>query len=284
MSVLFDIPGPRARRRNRIIAALTVVGIVAVIALVLRQLKVGGQLDADKWEVFVTPVYVEMLAKATLATVGTAALAIVLALLIGVVFGTAKVSDHRPVRWVAWVFVEFFRAVPLLILIYFIWYFAFETRIGIIAPLVIGLMLYNGSVLAEVFRAGINAVPAGQVEAAYALGLRKSAVMRIVQLPQAIKIMTPAIISQCIVALKDTSLGYIMLAPGLTKTGRDLWRTFDNRLATALVLAAIYILLNVAIERIGVYVQRRLTESKTVDAVDLESVRLGTPGATGHAP
>src|SRR5690606_815535 len=136
--------------------------------------------------------YLEMLGKATLATVGTAALAIVLALFIGVVFGVAKVSDHRPVRWASWVFVEFFRAVPLLILIYFIWYFAFETRIGIIAPLVIGLMLYNGSVLAEVFRAGINAVPKGQVEAAYALGMRKSAVMRIVQLPQAIKIMTPA--------------------------------------------------------------------------------------------
>lgn len=278
MSVLYDIPGPRARRRNRIIAIATVVGIVAVVALVLRQLQVGGQLTGEKWEVFVTPRYLEMLAVATLATLGTAALAIVFALVVGVVFGVAKLSDHRPVRMLAWTFVEFFRAVPLLILIYFIWYFAYETRIDIIAPLVIGLVLYNGSVLAEVFRAGINAVPRGQVEAAYALGLRKTAVMRIVQLPQAIKIMTPALISQCIVALKDTSLGYIMLAPGLTKTGRDLWRTFDNRLATALVLAAIYIILNLIIARIGVYVQRRLTESKTVKPVDLESVRMGAPG------
>lgn len=279
MSVLYDIPGPRARRRNRLIAVATVVGILAVIALVLRQLNEGGQLTSEKWEVFVTPRFLELLGKATLATLGTAALAIVLALAVGVVFGVAKLSDHRPVRIVAWLFVEFFRAVPLLILIYFIWYFAYETRIDIIAPLVVGLVLYNGSVLAEVFRAGINAVPRGQVEAAYAMGLRKTAVMRIVQLPQAIKIMTPAIISQCIVALKDTSLGYIMLAPGLTKTGRDIWRTFDNRLATALILAAIYIILNVIIERIGVYVQRRLTESKTVKAVDLEGARPGAPGA-----
>ncbi len=283
MSVLYDIPGPRARRRNRIIAIATVVGIVAVVALVLRQLQVGGQLTGEKWEVFVTPRYLEMLAVATLATLGTAALAIVFALVVGVFFGVAKLSDHRPVRMFAWTFVEFFRAVPLLILIYFIWYFAYETRIDIIAPLVIGLVLYNGSVLAEVFRAGINAVPKGQVEAAYALGLRKTAVMRIVQLPQAIKIMTPALISQCIVALKDTSLGYIMLAPGLTKTGRDLWRTFDNRLATALVLAAIYIILNLIIARIGVYVQRRLTESKTVKPVDLESVRMGAPGLGPNA-
>ena len=71
-----------------------------------------------------------------------------------------------------------------------------------------------------------------------------------------------------------------MLAPGLTKAGRDLWRTFDNRLATALVLAAIYIILNLLIERLGVYVQRRLTESKTVKPVDLEAARMGAPGST----
>lgn len=283
MSVLYDIPGPRARRRNRIIAIATVVAIMAVIALIVRQLQVGGQLSGDKWEVFVTPRFMELLGMATLITVGTAILAIVFALMVGVVFGVAKVSDHRPVRAVAWTFVEFFRAVPLLILIYFIWYFAYETRIEIIGPLVLGLVLYNGSVLAEVFRAGINAVPRGQVEAAYALGMRKTAVMRIVQLPQAIKIMTPAIISQCIVALKDTSLGYIMLAPGLTKTGREIWRTFDNRLATALVLAAIYIILNLIIERIGIIIQRRLTESKAVEPVALAAVGAGTPGVTGQA-
>lgn len=282
MSVLYDIPGPRARRRNRIIAGATVLGILLVLALVLRQLHEGDQLTGEKWEVFVTPRYIELLAWATLATVGTAALAIVFALVVGVVFGVAKLSDHRPVRAFAWLFVEFFRAVPLLILIYFIWYFAYETRIDIIAPLVVGLVLYNGSVLAEVFRAGINAVPKGQVEAAYALGLRKSAVTRIVQLPQAIKIMTPAIISQCIVALKDTSLGYIMLAPGLTKTGREIWNSFDNRLATALVLAAIYITLNVIIERIGVYVQRRLTKSKTVKAVDLADLNTGSQGVAHY--
>lgn len=269
-SVLFDVPGPRARRRNRLLAVATVVGMLAVLALVVWRLWVGDQFTAEKWEVFVTPVYVELLGRAVLDTIRTAVLAIVLALVLGLVLGVAKLSDRRPVRAVAWVLVEFFRAVPLLVLIYFIWYYNFDTRVGIIAPLVIGLMLYNGAVLAEVFRAGVNAVPQGQVEAAYALGLRKSAVMRIVQLPQAIKIMTSAILSQCIVVMKDTSLGCIMLAPGLTRLGREIWREFDNRLATALVLAAIYIVLNLIIERIGVYVQHRLTESKTVEAVQIK--------------
>lgn len=275
MSLLYDHPGPKAERRYRLLAIGTVIGIAAVVAAVLWRLASEDLFTSENWEVFVTPVYMELIAKAVGYTILTALLSIVLALAVGIIFGVAKLSDHRPVRIVAWVCVEFFRAVPLLILIYFIWYYAYATRVGIIAPLVIGLTLYNGSVLAEVFRAGINAVPRGQVEAAYALGLRKSAVMRIVQLPQAIKIMTPAIISQCIVALKDTSLGYIMLAPGLMKTMRDIWRDFDNRLAAALVAAAIYIVLNLIIERIGIYVQKRLVRSESVEAVDLGEFEAG---------
>lgn len=283
MSVLYDIAGPRARRRYAIAGVITVIGLVLLLAAVIWKLASEDQFTAEKWEVFSTPAYLELIMWATFDTVRIAAISIVLSVIFGVVFGVAKLSDHAPVRAVAWVVVEFFRAVPLLLLIIFIWFWSYNTQIGIISPLVLGLTLYNGSVLAEVFRAGINAVPRGQVEAAYAVGLRKSAVMRIVQLPQAVKIMTPSIISQCVVVLKDTSLGYYILAPGLTTTGREIWREFDNRLATALVLAAIYIVLNVILSRIGVYVQKRLTESRTVVAVDLEPARTGAHhgGGTG---
>lgn len=279
MSVLHDVAGPRARRRHAIAAALTVVGLVLVAAAIVWKLSVENQFTAEKWEVFTTPAYLELLGQAVLDTLKIAVISIVLAVVFGVVFGVAKLSDHRPVRVVAWTVVEFFRAVPLLLLIIFIWFWGFGTQVGVIAPLVLGLTLYNGSVLAEVFRAGINAVPRGQVEAAYAIGMRKSAVMRIVQLPQAVKIMTPSIISQCVVVLKDTSLGYYILAPGLTTIGREIWREFDNRLATAIVLAAIYIVLNVILSRIAAYVQRRLTESSTVRPVDLEAARIGAPGS-----
>ncbi|MCL3837405.1 amino acid ABC transporter permease [Aeromicrobium duanguangcaii] len=279
MSVLYDVAGPRARRRHAIAAVLTIAGLVLALIGIIWKLQMEGQFTADKWEVFSTPVYLELIGRAILDTLRIAVLSIVLAVVFGVVFGVAKLSDHRPIRVFAWCVVEFFRAVPLLLLIIFIWFWGFDTRDDIIAPLVLGLTLYNGSVLAEVFRAGINAVPQGQVEAAYALGMRKTAVTRIVQLPQAVKIMTPAIISQCVVVLKDTSLGYYILAPGLTTLGREIWREFDNRLATALVLAAIYIVLNVILSRVGVYVQRRLTESQTVKPVDLESARAGAPGA-----
>ncbi|WP_040320577.1 amino acid ABC transporter permease [Aeromicrobium marinum] len=274
-SVLFDAPGPRALRTYRILSIVTVVALVALAVVVYWRMETTGQLDYDLWEPFVTPAYLEVIGRSLLETLRAAGLAIVGALLFGVVFAAGKLSDHRVVRWPCWVVVEFFRAVPLLMLIFFVWsLYGFSTNI--IAPLVVGLILYNGSVLAETFRAGMNAVPTGQVEAAYALGLRKNAVMRIVQLPQAIKIMLPALVSQCIVALKDTSLGYYIVAPGLTYAGRQIWNEFGNRLQTALVLAAIYIVLNLLLSLFATWLQKRLS-SKEGAAV----AAIGGPGAQG---
>ncbi|GAA2075849.1 amino acid ABC transporter permease [Aeromicrobium tamlense] len=242
---------------------VTVVVVTAFLGLVVWRFASTGQFDYELWEVFVTPAYIEIILEGLYYTLLAAVMAIAGALMFGMLFGIGKLSDHAWVRWPCWAIVEFFRAVPLFILITYLWAL-YRFQIELLAPLVIGLILYNGSVLAETFRAGINAVPKGQVEAAYALGMRKSAVMRIVQLPQAIKIMTPAIISQCIVALKDTSLGYIIVAPGLTYAGRQIWREFDNHLQVALVLGAIYIILNLCLEQLGRFAQRRLTESRTV--------------------
>jgi glutamate transport system permease protein len=284
-NVLFDAPGPRAMRRYRMTAVATVIGIIAVIALVTWKLYIEDQLTAEKWEPFVTPSIIELLIEGLVDTLRAAAIAIAGAMVFGVIFGVAKLSDHRAMAWPAWLVVEFFRAVPLLLLIIFIWGLQ-GTQTGLIMPLVLGLILYNGSVLAEVFRAGINAVPKGQSEASYAIGMRKNQVMRIVLLPQAIKIMLPAIISQCIVALKDTSLGYVILAPGLTFVGREIWREFDNRLATAIVLAIIYILLNLILSWLAEYLQKRMGTPK-VDLVggivqtqpDAGASGAGAPGA-----
>jgi len=129
---------------------------------------------------------------------------------------------------------------------------------------VIALTLYNGSVLAEVFRAGINAVPRGQAEAAYAIGMRKSQVMTSVLLPQAVKIMLPAIISQMVVALKDTSLGYYILAPGLTAVGKPIYLEFSNQVPTAIVITGIYVAVNLVLTWIATIVQKRLVGEKKV--------------------
>jgi len=143
---------------------------------------------------------------------------------------------------------------------------------------VIALTLYNGSVLAEVFRAGINAVPQGQAEAAYAIGMRKSQVMTTVLLPQGVKIMLPSIISQMVVALKDTSLGYYITAPGLTAVGKPLYLEFRNQVPTAIVIATVYIAVNLLLTLLATRLQRRLVGEKPV----LEVPMVGD-AATGRA-
>jgi glutamate transport system permease protein len=265
-SVLFDVPGPRAARRHRLIAVATVVGLLLLLAGIVYKLYAENQLTARQWEPFVTPRIVETLVQGVLDTLRAAAISILLAICFGLVFGMGKLSDHRIIRWPAWLVVEFFRAVPLLLLIVFL-FFSYGRTLGSFWCLVIGLTLYNGSVLAEVFRAGINALPKGQSEAAYAIGMRKSQVMSIVLLPQAVKIMLPAIISQCVVALKDTSLGYYILAPSLTTEGKRIFGEFQNNLATALVLAVLYIAMNSVLSWLATKAQRRITDGASVKIV-----------------
>ena len=187
-----------------------------------------GQFDYELWEPFVTPDYIRaLLVDGLLKTLQMAFFSVILAVVFGTILGVGKLSDHASVRWLCWAVVEFFRAVPVLMLMIFL-YFGYGAGPGGLDAfwcVVIALTLYNGSVLAEVFRAGILAVPRGQSEAAYAIGMRKTQVMTQILLPQAVKIMLPAIISQCVVALKDTSLGYAITAPGLTFVGKsDLHR------------------------------------------------------------
>lgn len=265
-SVLFDAPGPKTRARHRVYAIGSAIVLGALMALVVWRLYDKNQFAQIFWEPFVTPRIVNVLLDGLFQTLRAAVFAIAGALVFGLLFGVGKLSDHRSVRWPSWVVVEFFRAVPLLMVIIATWYYL-GAKPGPPAfwSLVIGLVLYNGAVLAEIFRAGINAVPAGQAEAAYAIGMRKSAVMRIVLIPQAVKIMLPAMISQTIVALKDTSLGYAILAPGLTYAGKLVFGEFRNIIQTGLVLAAVYITLNLLLSWLATWAQRRFAGERKID-------------------
>lgn len=259
-SVLFDAPGPKTVRRHRLYTLLTVVALLGVLALVGWRLAESGQLEGDKWEVFVTPAYLErILVDGVLETLKMAAGGIVGAVVLGLVLGIGKLSDHAVVRVPAWALVEFFRAVPVLMLMIFFFsvYGIYHGTTGPFWCVVWALSLYNGAVLAEVFRAGILAVPAGQAEAAYAIGMRKTQVVWIILLPQAVKIMIPAIISQCVVTLKDTSLGFAIAAPGLTALARPLYLEFQNHVPVFIVIAAIYLVLNLLLTALANVVQRR---------------------------
>ena len=273
-SVLYDAPGPRTVARHRLYSVLTVLALVALVAFAVWKLYDAQQLTYEKWEVFITPTYVQvLLVDGLLKTVQMAFFAIIFAIVFGLVLGVGKISDHAVVRWPSWLVVEFFRAVPVLLLMIFVWALL-SLGNGPLTPfwcVVIALTLYNGSVLAEVFRAGIAAVPKGQVEAAYALGMRKTQVMVTIQLPQAVKIMLPAIISQMVVALKDTSLGYVITAPGLTYVAEQIYGEFRNHVPTAIVVASLYILVNLVLTWVATRVQHRLVGEKS----PLELGRVG---------
>lgn len=272
-SVLFDTPGPHTRARHRIYSVVGALLLVGLVAAVVWRFYDKGQLEYDLWEPFVTPEYVQALWEGLLKTLQMAAVSILLAVVFGLVFGIGKLSDHRLLRWPSWLFVEFFRAVPVLLMIYFV-YFAYGVGDGGIGPywsVVIALTVYNGAVLAEIFRAGINAVPRGQAEAAYAIGMRKSQVMNIVLLPQAVKIMLPSIISQCVVALKDTSLGYVIGAPGLTYVGKAIYGEFQNQVQAAIVVTAIYVAVNLLLTALATWVQKKYVGERN----PIETTRFG---------
>ena len=257
-TVLFDTPGPRAAARHRIYTWISAVVLTAVLALVLWKLYQEGEFEADLWEKLAQPNIWNAIGDGLVTTLSVSAVAIVLSVIFGAVFAVARLSDHGWLSWPAVVVVEFFRAVPLLLLILFL-YIAF-TGLERFWALVLALMLYNGSVLAEVFRAGINAVPRGQTEASYAIGMRKNQVMRLVLLPQAVTIMLPAIISQCVIVLKDSALGLIIGFQDLTAEGRGIAQYVDRNIVPLLIIALIYIALNYGLSRLAVLLERRFAQ------------------------
>ncbi|MGC4805475.1 amino acid ABC transporter permease [Micromonospora sp. DT233] len=278
-SVLYDLPGPKARRRNAILGIVSIVGIVALLAWVGWKFYDTGQFEARKWQQFQYAAVQRELANGLLATLKAAGIAAVLALLFGAVFASARISDKWLLRAPATFVVELFRAIPLLILIFFGYYVPLQYGWSIdkLWALVIGLVLYNGSVLAEIFRAGINAVPHGQTEGGYAIGLRKNQVLRLILLPQAVRSMLPAIVSQLVVLLKDTALGFIITYPELLFVGKQI----GGRLAfglpyvpTYLIVGAIYIAICGLLSIFAWWLQKRMgrlprTAGKVLPAQDI---------------
>jgi glutamate transport system permease protein len=263
-SILYDVAGPRARRRNLALSVLSAAAIIGLVAFVVYRFAETGQFEARRWEQFKFEAVQRELLSGLWATLKAAGIATVLALLFGAVFAAARLSDHAIVRAPATFVVELFRAIPLLILIFFGYYVPLQYGWSLdkLWALVIGLTLYNGSVLAEIFRAGINAVPRGQSESAYAVGMRKNQVMRLILLPQAVRAMLPAIVSQLVVLLKDTALGFIITYPELLFVGKQIGGRLPFGLPyvpTYLIVAAIYIVICGLLSLFAYWLQRRMS-------------------------
>ncbi|MFF4343488.1 amino acid ABC transporter permease [Kitasatospora sp. NPDC001540] len=256
-SVLYDVPGPRARLRYLLAGVLGALGIAALLWWIVATLADKGQFDARLWESFEYNAVQQRILDGTLATLKAFGLAAVGSLVLGVLFAVGRLSEHRPVRMLCTAVVQFFRAMPLLIMIFALYAAVFTAEP--MWALVVGLSVYNGAVQAEIIRSGINAVPRGQSEAAYALGLRKTQVMTLVLVPQSVRAMLPAIIGQLVVTLKDTSLGYIITYPELLFVGKWIASNSDGYpyIPVLLVITPIYIAMCLALSALARWIESR---------------------------
>ncbi|MCQ8831210.1 amino acid ABC transporter permease [Streptomyces malaysiensis] len=276
-TALYDVPGPRTRRRHRLYALAGTAVLLALLGWVGYLLVHTGQFAYRKWMPFEYKGIQELLLNGLAGTLKAFGMAAVLSLALGGVLAAGRLSEHRPVRWVATLVVEFFRAMPVLVMIFFIFV---ALKVQPLPALVTGLTLYNGSVLAEVFRAGVNSVDRGQREAAYSLGLRKTQVMMSVLVPQGVRAMLPAIISQLVVALKDTSLGFLITYEEFLHAGKLIASNLDYDLPfipVVMVISPIYIGMCMLLSWFANWVAKRERRSVKTRQVEVAAAEPAAP-------
>lgn len=271
--VLFDAPGPRARRRIAVATVVSVLVMAGLVVLGLIQLGHHGQLVAAKWTVFGQPAIVRFLLSGVGMTLGAAAVSAVLSMPLGAILALGRMSRNPLLRLPATVVIEFFRSVPLLVVIYV--FLLAIPKSGYTFPvfwqLVIPIVLCSGAVFAEIFRAGVLALDRGQSEAAFAVGMRRGQVMRIIVFPQAIRLVVPTLVSQLVSLLKDSTLGYVVSLDELLNQAKDLSSYYHLFLQSYAVVAVVYIVINAAISQLAHALERR-------------AHRRPRAGATGPGP
>ncbi|MFG2465530.1 amino acid ABC transporter permease [Streptomyces canus] len=295
-SVLYDTPGPRAKRRNVLLSIVFSVLLALLLWWVWQKMDDKNQLEWSLWEPFTTgEAWTTYLLPGLGDTLKAAAISMVIALPLGAVFGIARLSDHAWVRGVAGTVVEFFRSIPVLLLMlfanqFYVEYTDVSSEQRPLYAVVAGLVLYNASVLAEIVRAGILSLPKGQTEAAYAVGLRKGQTMSSILLPQAVTAMLPAIVSQLVVIVKDTALGGVMLGfTELLNSRSTLAANYANVVPSFIVVGLIFIALNFTLTSFASWLERRLRRSKRStgavlgagDVDDLNAAEVGGGFGTG---
>ncbi|PAT13341.1 amino acid ABC transporter permease [Corynebacterium hadale] len=263
-TVLYDAPGPNAVKRNYIYTAVTIAVLAAAAWWVMSTLASNGQLEAAKWTPFVQAnTWTTYILPGLLGTLKAAALSIVFAIVFGVIFGLGRLAQTKVVRWLCGVIIEFFRAIPVLMLMIFL--YQLFAVFKIVPPkglafwaVVIALTLYNGAVIAEILRAGIKSLPRGQSEAAQALGMSHWQTMWQILLPQSVAAMLPALISQMVIALKDSALGYQIGYIEVVRSGTQVASANKNYIPALIVVAIIMIAINFLLTRLASRVEHQL--------------------------
>ncbi|GAA1297374.1 amino acid ABC transporter permease [Planotetraspora silvatica] len=252
-NVLFDEPGPRARRRIRIATIAGAVVLLGLVALAVRQFAANGQLAADRWQPYATWPMWRYLLGGLWSTVLAAVVSAALSMAAGLALALGRLSRRPWVRMPSAAYVETVRTIPVLVLVYVV-LFALP-RYGLDLPLfwklVVPLTVSNASLFAEVFRAGILSIERGQSEAGLAVGLTQGQTMRLIVLPQAARRVLPSIVSQSVGLLKDTSLGFVVSYAELLYSGKVLANYNGLLIQTYIVVALVYLVVNASLSKLA---------------------------------
>ena len=259
-SVLYDELGPRGRRRVRLASAAAYVLLALLALLALKRLADNGQLEGDRWRNLTDGELLKFLYLGLWANVKAAVIGMALALVLATVLALGRLSRNRVVRWAAGFVIETFRGLPQLLFILgaalLLPKYGYE--LDPIYYVIVGLTLYEGAVIGEIFRAGILSLDRGQSEAAYAVGLSYRQTMAFVVVPQAVRRMLPAIVSQLVTLFKDTSLGFAIGYEEMVRRGRLTFSTYGESLLQIMLLVAVtFMLINMTLSRYARRLERR---------------------------
>ncbi|QBK05864.1 amino acid ABC transporter permease [Hylemonella gracilis] len=250
-NLLFGDPTPNAqaitRATNWAVAAL----LLALAIGIAFRFHAAGQFDAGLWEFFAWTTTWTFLAKGLLGTLASAAMAAVIALVFGLVLLVGRMSRLRLARWPSVVAIELLRGVPTLLLIYvcFLVLPSVGIKLSTYWMLTLPVGLSTAAMVAEVYRAGVLAVPRGQTAAARSLGLTEAQVFFHVVFPQALRYIVPALVAQLVIVVKDTTFGYVVTYGELMQNAKVLIANYNALVPVYLVVAVLYCLVNHAISR-----------------------------------
>ena len=249
--ILFAAPGPKARTVLRVGSATAAVALLLLAAAVVLRFDAAGQLEAKFWEFFARPTTWAFLGKGLVGTLASAAMAAVLALALGLVLLMGRLARPRLVRWPSIAAIEFLRGTPTLLLIYvcFLVLPSVGVKLSTYWMLTLPIALSTAAVVAEVYRAGVLAVPRGQTDAARSLGLTERQVFFLVVFPQALRYIVPALVAQLVIVVKDTTFGYVVTYGELMQNAKVLVANYPALVPVYLVVAALYCLVNYAISQ-----------------------------------
>jgi glutamate transport system permease protein len=264
--VLFDAPGPKTRRRSRLVSlialAVILAGLIWIVLILAapRQssgLTLPGFFAPSRWDIFKDPVVWNFIGIGVVNTLRAAGVAMILALAMGLLFANLRTSSHAVIRVPAVLVQEFLRGMPVLLMMLFI---LLAASTGAFWAVVLALGLYNGAIIGEILRAGLVALPRGQREAGLSLGLTRGQTKAFVELPQAFRQMLPVIVAQLVVLLKDTSLGYIVGYNELIRTTMTSLNAFyGNRYLFSLFIVSLvlYLGINLCLSAVARWLAKR---------------------------